>query len=58
MKEETKRLCERQLGGELRKEMQRNKRWHKVAVWELVEGKESIAGVASQETGPKIRQFP
>lgn len=49
---------ERQLGGELRKELQGNKWWHKVAVWELVEGKESIAGVVSQETGPKICQFP
>lgn len=36
----------------------KNKWWHKVAVWELVEGKESIAGVMSQETGPKICQFP
>lgn len=38
--------------------MQGNKRWHKVAVWELVEGKESTVGVASRETGPKICQFP
>lgn len=35
----------------------KNKWWHKV-VWKLLEGKESIAGVATQETGPKICQFP
>lgn len=29
-----------------------------MAVWEPVEGKESTVGVASRETGPKIRQFP